>query len=65
MTAGERFERIENILDRVVETQLQVDTTLLTLADSHIKLAEAQTRFTEEMAELKRQFQAYVSSRPQ
>ena len=41
MTPEERFNRIESILDRVVDTQLQIDTTVLALAESHIKLAEA------------------------
>ena len=72
MTVEERFERIEGLLDRVADTQLQIDGTMATLADSHIKLAEAQAEtavqfriFQAEMQELKRQFQAYLSQRPQ
>lgn len=72
MTTEERFNRIESILDRVVDTQLQIVTSILTLSESHIKLVEAQTEtanqlraFQAEMQELKRQFQAYLSKRPQ
>jgi hypothetical protein len=31
MTSEERFNRIENVLDRVVDPQLQINTTVLTL----------------------------------
>jgi hypothetical protein len=40
MTSEERFSRIETILDRVVETQLKIDTTMLTLGESHIMTHE-------------------------
>jgi hypothetical protein len=55
MTTEERFQRIEGILDRVVETQLQVDSTMLTLTESHIKLAQ-------EMRALELQWQAYLTT---
>jgi hypothetical protein len=47
MTAEERFNRIENALDRttntlshVVDTQLLIDATMATLAESTIKTQE-------------------------
>ncbi len=72
MNTEERFERIERVLDRVADTQLQIDASLATLADSHSKLAEAQTaaaiglrELQAEMKDFKRQFEAYLRTRPQ
>lgn len=79
MTTEERFNRIESNLDRAtntlaiaVDTQLHIDGIMATLADSHIKLAEEQAEtsrrfraFEARMEELRRQFEAYLSKRPQ
>jgi hypothetical protein len=40
MTTEERFARIENILDHVVDRREQLDAALTTLAESHIKTQE-------------------------
>ena len=40
MTTEERFDRIETILERVVDRQEQTDETVATLLDSHIKTQE-------------------------
>ena len=40
MTPEERFNRIEQLLDRIADTQLQLDAAFATLADSHIKTRE-------------------------
>ena len=72
MTTEERFNRIESVLDRVVDTQLQIDATMATLAESHVKMADAQAaaavglrELQSEMKDLKRQFEAYLNRRPQ
>ena len=40
VTTEERFNRIEQLLDRIADTQLQLDGAFATLADSHIKTRE-------------------------
>jgi hypothetical protein len=72
VTTEERFQRIESILDRVVTTQLQIDETMATLADSHIKtqeelrtLAVAQKESDAAIKDLTRKFEAYLNRRPQ
>jgi len=66
MTTEERFNRIEHVLDRIVDTQLQIDGALATLADSHIKTQEAIRDLARKQAETDRQLQAYLTTvRPQ
>ena len=80
MTTEERFNRIENILERLADRREQTDETVAILADSHIKLTESQTRLAESQAktklqvqalglaveQLKRQWHAYINTiRPQ
>ena len=40
MTPEERFARIEQVLDRIGNTQLKLDSAFATLADSHVKTRE-------------------------
>jgi hypothetical protein len=73
MTAEERFARIENILEIVVNNQHHHDETLSILAESHIKTQQeiqdlaAQVRQTKDnLDKLERQWQAYLNTiRPQ
>jgi hypothetical protein len=80
MTSNQRFERIENALDRitntlgaVVDNQAKFDAVLSDLAESHIKTQEELrtltiqvTRTQEGLATLERQWQAYLNTiRPQ
>ena len=71
MTTEERFERMEKLMDRVLEAQLQVDTTMITLADSHIKtqedireLVRRMNQLSAQQAETGRQLQAYLTRVP-
>jgi hypothetical protein len=80
MTTEERFDRIESILERVVDNQGKFDTVLSVLAESHVKTQEAHLKTEESLQSLaaevartqqglqalERQWQAYLTTiRPQ
>lgn len=73
MTSEQRFDRIENALDRmattlgtVVDNQHKFDTVLSVLAEAQVKLTEEHSKLASEMRALERQWQAYLLTiRPQ
>ena len=80
MTTEQRFERMEAILERMVDRQEQFDDALTTLTESQINLTEAQAKtdlqikaiglameqLQQQTAALERQWQAYINTiRPQ
>ncbi len=54
MTTEERFDRIESILERVVDNQAKFDTVLSVLADSHVKKEESLQNLAAEAAKTQR-----------
>ena len=49
MEQEERFTRMENIVEKLVDRTNRLDEVMLLLAESHIKLANRMDTFTERM----------------